>query len=294
MLAVVQHQQHRPVADVVGNNPDRSSTRLRREANRVEHRTRQRTRIAYRRQLDPPRPTVEVLDRLGGNLQSQPRLSDTARADQRHQPAVPQCRQHRRSVRFPTDQRCQTCRQVVAEHTERAQRPDVDVTIAITQLPRPAQLCPDHPRGPPPHRDCTHRRPGTRPRRGAWCPTRAPRHREDDDLTPIVTAPKQTPTEHGSTRSIARQHSAVGTEPAARTRLEVAAAVARTERRARTTRQNDAERGVAGHPYRHRGARGGHACRTGRGDTPDEMVGTASRSITGILCYSATVGGLFE
>jgi hypothetical protein len=137
VLAVVQHQQHRPVADVVGNHPDRPSTRLRGEANRVEHRARQRTRIAHRRQLHPPHPTVEVVDRLGGDLQRQPGLSDTARADQRHQPAVTQRRQHRRSVRFPTDQRCQTGRQVVAERTPRSQRPKVDVMTAITQLPHP-------------------------------------------------------------------------------------------------------------------------------------------------------------
>jgi hypothetical protein len=137
VLAVVQHQQHRPVADVVGNHPDRPSTRLRGEANRVEHRARQRTRIAHRRQLHPPHPTVEVVDRLGGDLQRQPGLSDTARADQRHQPVVTHRRQHRRSLRHATDQRCQTGRQVVAEHTERSQRPEVDVPMTIAQLPRP-------------------------------------------------------------------------------------------------------------------------------------------------------------
>ncbi len=137
MLAVVEHDQRRPVADVVGNHPDRPSTRLGGQADRVEHRARQRTRITHRRQLHPPHSTVEVVDRLGSDLQRQPRLADAARADQRHEATVIHRRQHRSRVRFTTDQRRQTGRQLWPNTSERSQRREVDVTIAMTQLPHP-------------------------------------------------------------------------------------------------------------------------------------------------------------
>ena len=137
MLAVVEHEQRRPVADVVGEQLDRPAARLRGHADRRQHRTRHRARIADRRQLDPPHPAVEPFDRLGGHLQPQPSLADTTRSDQRHQPATTDRRHHRRRLGLATDQRGQARRQVVPERIKRTQRREVVLEIGVTQLPHP-------------------------------------------------------------------------------------------------------------------------------------------------------------
>ena len=125
VLAVVEDQQHGPVAQVRDERVDDRQAALLPDAERRRDRLRHEARIRDRRELDEPRAVGEAVEHVGRELERQPRLADAPGAEQRQQ-----ARPLERLPRFvelvlAPDERRRLNRQVVGRAFQRAQRREV-------------------------------------------------------------------------------------------------------------------------------------------------------------------------
>ena len=86
VLAVVEEQEHRLEAQVVGQADIDGRVRLVLDAERSGHLRGHRRWVGDRRQLDQPDAVRVGIDEAAGDLEHEPRLARAAGADERHQP----------------------------------------------------------------------------------------------------------------------------------------------------------------------------------------------------------------
>ena len=114
---------------------DRGTARLVRQAERAQHRYRHHLWIGHRREIHKPCPTAELGRRLCGDLHRQPRLTDTARAGQGHQPVFGQELAHVVDLRGATDETRQLHRKSVRCNViGPCKRRELDPQVGMAQL----------------------------------------------------------------------------------------------------------------------------------------------------------------
>ena len=85
VLTVVHQKQQALVSQVLGEGVAEGLARLFLEAKRAGHRLQHESWLCQRRKFEEPRAVGELCERVGGHLQTEPRLTAAARPDERQQ-----------------------------------------------------------------------------------------------------------------------------------------------------------------------------------------------------------------
>jgi hypothetical protein len=121
VLAVVEHDEHRIVADVVGDGLDLRARRLVRQPHRPRDRRRHKHGVGEGREFDVPNAVFEVGDGVSGELKREAGLTCAASASEREEPTVPDQAPQFGEFGFAADETGQLHWQVVRKRVKRAQ-----------------------------------------------------------------------------------------------------------------------------------------------------------------------------
>ena len=134
VLAVVEHDEQLAVLDMGGERFDQRPSRLVAHREDLRGDARNQRRIADRRQIDEPDAIRKVLHQVGGDLQRQPRLAETAHPQQRQQPRLPEQVLGVAELALAPDERRDLLRKIVRRRLERAQRRKILLDFRMHEL----------------------------------------------------------------------------------------------------------------------------------------------------------------
>lgn len=123
VLAVIQHDEHAAVADMLGHRHRRVLPGVLRHAERAGHGLADQARVGDRRELHPAHAAWELRPRRAGGGQRQPGLAGAAGPGQAHQPAAGEGVDHLLQLPLPPDQRDQPHRKPIGVQRRHRARP---------------------------------------------------------------------------------------------------------------------------------------------------------------------------
>ena len=134
LLAVVEDQQRLPRLQMRAQRVRERLARLLAHGEHLRRLVRDERRIADRREVQEPDAVGIRVEHVGGDLQRQPRLAETAHAEQRQQAVALEELSGLLELALASDERGELLRQVVGRGFERAQRREVRPQVGMQDL----------------------------------------------------------------------------------------------------------------------------------------------------------------